>query len=438
MNIAILGFAREGQAAYEYWNHDGNQLTICDRNQAISLPDDVEPQLGEEYLGNLDRFDLIVRTAGLHPNLIQEANPSVSDILSKVTSSVDTFIRACPTTNIIGVTGTKGKGTTSVLITKMLESAGYTVHLGGNIGIAPLKLLQNRIAPDDWVVLELSSFQLIDLKASPHIAVCVMVTEEHLNWHADYLEYITAKQQLFRWQTENDIAIYFGLNEESKSIASVSAGRLIPYMQAPGAEVIDDQEISINGRTLCATSEIKLLGKHNWQNICGAATAVWQVTHDTAAIHEAIISLEALPHRLEPVRNVNGIRYYNDSFASAPGSTVAALDAVTGIKVLVTGGLDKGLDLTELVTAISSHKESLRKVFIIGNIGPRIAKTLQKHGFSNYEILAGVTMADIVSHASRAAQVGDSVLFSPGSSSFDMFKDFEDRGNQFKEAVSRL
>lgn len=438
MNIAIIGFAREGQAAYEYWNKAGNTLTICDRNEAVALPDGAAFQLGEKYLSNLSQFEMIVRTAGLHPRLIQEANPDNPDILDKVTTSVNEFLRACPTRNIIGVTGTKGKGTTSVLIAKMLDTAGLRTHLGGNIGIAPLKLLRNRIEPTDWVVLELSSFQLLDIKSSPHIAVCVMMTEEHLNWHEDYSEYVTAKQQLFRWQNPDDIAIYFGPDTESKAIASASSGTLIPYMQVPGAEVLHDEKIVIDGQIICKTDEIKLLGKHNWQNICAAATAVWQVTHDISSIRRAIINMEALPHRMEPVREVNGVRYYNDSFASAPGSAVAALDAVEGTKVLITGGMDKGLDLTELANAISSHNESLRKVLIIGQIASRLAKTLQKHGYTNYEILSGVTMPDIVKYAASAAQVGDHVLFSPGTSSFDMFKDFEDRGNQFKEAVTAL
>ena len=438
MKIAIIGFAREGQAAYEYWSHDDNELTICDLNDKVKLPTGVSSQLGASYLKNLGRFDVIVRTAGLHPREIAKANPETPAILDRVTTSADEFLRTCPSRNIIGVTGTKGKGTTSVLIAKMLEAAGYRTHLGGNIGIPPLKLLENDINPDDWVVLELSSFQLIDIKHSPHIAVCVMMAEEHINWHEDYPEYIASKQQLFRWQQPDDIAIYYGPDKESKHVVSVSSGKQIPYMQTPGAEVINNERIVIDGQPICHVSEIKLLGKHNWQNICAAATAVWQITHDVSALRHAVINLASLPHRLEPVREVGGVQYFNDSFASAPGSTIAALDAVRDKKVLIVGGLEKGLDLSELADAILSHKDNLTKVIIIGTVGTRIAKELQKRNFDNYELLKDVSMSDIVTRAKKVAKVGNAVLFSPGSSSFDMFKDFVDRGEQFKQAVNAL
>lgn len=438
MNVAIVGFEREGRAAYEHWRSLGHEVTICDQDPHKNVPKGVAVQLGPDYLHNLDRFDLIVRTAGLHPNKIIEANPNAPDIARKITTSVDEFMRVCPTRNIVGVTGTKGKGTTSVLTAKMLEAAGYRVHLGGNIGVAPIKLLDSDIQPNDWVVLELSSFQLIDLKTSPHIAICVMMAEEHLNWHRDFDEYITAKQQLFRWQTVDDFAIYYGPDALSKQVASISPGELIPYMQAPGAQVLHDERIVIGDEPICRTSEIKLLGKHNWQNICAAATAVWQVAHDARALRTAIVNMAALEHRLEPVREVSGVQYYNDSFSSNPGSTIAALDAIPGTKVLVVGGVDKQLDLVELANVLSAHKQSLRKVLIIGEIAPRLARTLQAHGFDNYEVLKNVRMPDIVKHAAHAAQAGDSVLFSPGSSSFDMFKDFVDRGEQFKESVHTL
>lgn len=438
MKVAIVGYEREGRVAFEYWSRGGHDTTICDQDPDKNVPQDVPTQLGPDYLKDLGRFDLVVRTAGLYPGKIVQANPQAPGIADKITTSVDEFLRVSPTRNIVGITGTKGKGTTSVLTAKMLEAAGYRVHLGGNIGIPPLQLLDAGIGPDDWVVLELSSFQLTDLKRSPRIAVCVMMAEEHLNWHRDLDEYITAKQQLFRWQKPDDVAIYYGPDELSERIASGGPGQLIPYMQAPGAEVLNDERIVIGDEPICKTSEIKLLGKHNWQNICAALTAVWQVTHDARALRQAIIGTTALEHRLEPVREVGGVQYYNDSFASAPGSTVAALDAVPGPKVLIVGGLDKGLDLTELADGVSAHKRALRKVLIIGEIAPRISRTLKAYGFGNYEILTGVTMPDIVKHAAHAAQVGDSVLLSPGSSSFDMFKDFVDRGEQFKEAVNEL
>jgi len=187
----------------------------------------------------------------------------ISALYTKVTTVTNEFMRVCPTRNIIGVTGTKGKGTTSTLIAKMLEAADKTVHLGGNIGIPPLDLLKRNIQPDDWVVLELANFQLIDLKSSPSIAVCLMVVPEHLNWHTDMAEYIAAKQQLFIWQTSDDIAIYYDGNEYSHTIAAAGMGSKLPYYAPPGVE-IRDGALRIDELYTCSTSELKLLGTHNW------------------------------------------------------------------------------------------------------------------------------------------------------------------------------
>jgi len=211
MKIAILGYGSQGRAAYEYWR-DGNEITICDGNSKLELPTDVNTQLGADHLKGLERFDLLVRSPIVHPRAIVAANSP--DILAKVTTVTNEFLRVCPTKNVIGVTGTKGKGTTSTLIALMLEAAGHRVHLGGNIGIPPLDMLKNDIQPDDWVVLELANFQLIDLQHSPRIAVCLMVVPEHLDWHTDPAEYFAAKTQLFRWQTAEDFAIYFADNDE--------------------------------------------------------------------------------------------------------------------------------------------------------------------------------------------------------------------------------
>lgn len=442
MKIAILGFAGQGQSAYHYWNVPENEIIICDSDADTSVPDDIDSQLGNDYLSNLDKFDLLIRTPALHPKTIQAANPNNPNILDKVWTNTNEFLKVCPTRNIIGVTGTKGKGTTSTLITHILDAAGFRVHLGGNIGIPPLDMLANAIQPDDWVVLELANFQLIDLKASPHIAVCLMIEPEHLNWHASVDEYVEAKRQLFEHQAENDIAIYYAENNFSKSVASASKGLTIPYMNKPGAYVVEsatgDDYIQIDGHKICDTKEIQLLGKHNWQNVCAAITAVWNITQDIEAIRKAVVSFRGLPHRLEKVREVNGVTYYNDSFSAAPGATIAAIEAIGGNKVIIVGGVDKHLDLSELARSILVHKSDIHRIIVIGEVGHKIEKALQNHGFENFDILENVTMPQIVDHARHVSRNGDSVILSPGTSSFDMFKNFEDRGVQFKNAVNAL
>ncbi len=434
MKIAILGFAGQGTSAYEYWNTADNQITICDQNTATAIPSGAASQLGPDYLQNLDQFDLIVRTPILHPRDIVAANPNAPDILDKVTTNTNEFFRVCPTKNIIGVTGTKGKGTTSTLITRILEAAGKRVHLGGNIGIPPLELLKDNIQPDDWVVLELANFQLIDLHHSPHIAVCLMVMPEHLDWHEDMEEYIAAKQQLFIHQTEQDIAVYYANNENSESIADASEGTLIPYYAIPGA-IIKGDSVVMHNQEICKTSELKLLGQHNWQNVCAAITATWQITQDTDAIRQVLTTFSGLEHRLELVRELRGVLYYDDSFGTTPETAMVAIESFSQPKVVILGGSDKGVLFDSLAKTVKQN--DVRAVIAIGKMGPAIAKSLRSVGFTNI-INGGQTMAEIVAQATDAAESGDVVLLSTACASFDMFANYKDRGEQFRAAVTAL
>jgi UDP-N-acetylmuramoylalanine--D-glutamate ligase len=435
MKIAILGYGREGQAAYAYWSTADNQLTICDQDKALALPGGATGQLGPTYLEGLEQFDLIVRTPGLYPGEIVAANTPA--ILDKVTTNTNEFFQVCPSKNLIGVTGTKGKGTTATLITKLLRGVGKRVHLGGNIGTPPLALLQESIQPDDWVVLELSSFQLIDLKQSPHIAVCLMIAPEHLNWHASFEEYVTAKSQLFSHQAATDYAIYFATNDISKKIAANGQGTKLPYYSPPGAYVQDDT-IVIDDQTICKVDELQLLGKHNWQNVCAAITAVWQISQDVEKMHAVVTSFRGLEHRLELVREINGVTYYNDSFASTPDAAAAAIEAIAGQKILILGGFDRQLPLEQLAQSVASAAQELRRVLLIGQSAQRLAETLTRAGCTNYQLSQAKSMAEIVTEAQALAKSGDAVVLSPGFASFDMFKDFEQRGEQFKAAVHDL
>ncbi len=440
--IAILGFDREGRASYDYFSVLGDTVTICDKNTDVDIPDGTASVLGNEYLDNLDRFDVLVRTPGMRPSLILDKNPGVA---AKITSGTNEFFKACPTPNIIGVTGTKGKGTTSTLIANMLEASGKTVHLAGNIGVAALSLLSN-ISSEDWVVLELSSFQLADCKASPHIAVCLMMAEEHIDTHGSFEAYMTAKEQLFAHQLPGDVAIYYYPNIYSKKVASAGAGQKVPYYHSPGAEIVEDQVV-IDGHTLCMTAELKLLGTHNWQNVCAAVTAVWYAAHsgvgpetepDFAAMRRVLTSFTGLPFRIELRRTVNNIRYYNDSFASAPPTTIAAMRSIVAPKVMIIGGFDRNLDVSELVNAVIADADSVRKLLLIGAAKARVAQALEGAGFSNFVMSNATNMNGIVHEATSLAQSGDAVVLSPGFPSFDMFKDFEDRGRQFNIAVEAL
>lgn len=436
MKVALVGFELEGRAALIYWQKQGAEITICDQNtaKASEIPAGVASQLGEGYLQGLDRFDIIWRTAGINPNTILKGNPGVAD---RITTTINEFMRVCPTRHVIGVTGTKGKGTTSTLIARMLAAANEQVYLGGNIGISPFDFLP-QLTENSWVVLELSSFQLADLRHSPSIALCLMVVPEHLNWHDDMDDYILAKAQLFQHQSPADLAIYYADNEISQQIAGYSPALKMPYYAEPGAHVENNATIVIAGQQIVQTSELKLIGRHNWQNVCAAVTVVWQITQNVMALRSVLTTFTGLEHRLERVRELDGITFYNDSFAATPDATMAALEAIPEPKVAIVGGFDRGLPLNRLAKCIADHAGDIRKLIIIGTSGRRLAGELELAGFSNYIIEAAKATPIIVGTARSYAQAGDAVILSPGFASFDMFKNFEDRGQQYKQAVRAL
>ncbi len=431
MKIAIIGYGLQGASSYEYWRKD-NQITICDQNEIQNPPKDVELRIGSDHLKNLNDFDLIVRSPSVHPKDIISANGE--QIKNKITTNTNEFFKVCPSKNIIGVTGTKGKGTTSTLITKMLEETGRKVHLGGNIGTPPLEMLEAGIDKNDWVVLELANFQLIDIKYSPHIALCLMVVPEHQDWHQDMEEYVNAKSQLFSHQTETDIAIYYSKNEISKKIASSGNAAQIPYYNYPGA-VVEDEYIKIDSNEICKISDIKLLGRHNLQNVCAAVTTIWQIDKKIATIQNVLSTFSGLEHRLELVRELEGVKYYDDSFATTPESAIVAIEAFKSPKIIILGGSDKGAKYNELAKTVNSG--NVRHVILIGDTAQAIEAALVQEGYNNYsfgnsEINEIVTLAKVKSHP------GDVVLLSTGCASFGIFKDYKDRGDKFKSAVRSL
>lgn len=431
MKIAILGYSLEGKSSYEYFAvQGGHELTICDRNADVEVPAGAASKLGDGYLDNLDSFDLLVRTAGLAPSAILKKNPGVA---AKITSNVNEFLKACPTKNVICVTGSKGKGTTSTLIALMLKAAGKQVELGGNIGVPALNMLP-KLDSESWVVLELSSFQLIDLKTSPRIGVCLMVVPEHLDWHLSVDEYIESKSQLFASQSSEDIAIYFSENETSKQVALAGSGRKIPYFKPPGA-VIEDGAVKIGGQAICKTSELKLLGKHNWQNVCAAVTAVWQATQDIGALRSVLTSFSGIEHRLELVRELDGVKYYDDSYGTSPETAIVALEAFEQPVIMILGGRTKGIPFENLAKSVAGRNP--KQVITIGETGPEIAGLFRKNGYDKITE-GGKDIEEIARQARELAGPGDVVLLSPACTSFDMFKSYKERGELFAKAVQAL
>ncbi len=437
MKIAILGYGLEGQASLNYFNKPGNSITICDQDLNLAKIEGVDYRLGEDYLKNLTDFDCIVRSPGINPELIYEANPGIDK--NKITSGTNLFFENSPTKNIIGITGTKGKGTTSTLIHRMLLEVGKKSHLAGNIGVPAMNLLSDNLGPEDYVVLEMSSFQLSDCKYSPHIAVCIMITQDHLDWHGRIEDYLAAKSSIVKQQTADDIVIYLGSNNKSKALAELSMGHKIPYLESPGAK-IENNYVVIDGQSICSVDEIGLLGEHNQQNVCAALTCVWQVSKDVSSLARVIKIFTGLKYRIEFLKEKDGVRYYNDSFASDPDASAAGMKAITSPKVLIVGGFDRKLDLATMVDAIleEENKGLIRKLVIIGASGKRLAQDLDNRDFKNYTILDTKDIVEIVHTAKDLANSGDAVILSPGFASFDMFKNFEERGKAFADAVDQL
>jgi UDP-N-acetylmuramoylalanine--D-glutamate ligase len=444
MKIAILGYARQGQSAAEYYSHDkNNEITICDIKENIKLPKNYQKKLGKTYLDNLDEFDLIVRSPSIHPNNIVKSNDT--KILEKVTTTTNIFFEVCPTKNIIGVTGTKGKGTTSTLISKMLEKAGYRVHLGGNIGLDPLQLLKENIKAQDWVVLELANFQLIDIKYSPKIAICLMTTPEHQDWHESIEEYYQAKSNLFRYQKQNDLAIYNGNYKSSEFIASISPAKKhlrfdVPLIGNPPknteAAFVKDDSIYYKNSFICKEGDIALLGRHNLENACAAISAIWEISkNNLKAITDTLNSFSGMKHRLEFVSEINQVKYYNDSFATTPEATIAAIRAFNKPIVIILGGSFKGVELNQVVDEVLNS--TVKWVVAIGDSADYFVNNLIASGFNNISKIE-TNMNDIVEEATKRSTAGDVVLLSTACASFGMFENYEDRGNQFKQVVNSL
>lgn len=427
MKIAILGFGREGESAFRHWNNPNNQITIHDNNPNISLPADTGSELGANAFHNLDSYgyDLLVRTPGLRLDF--------DNIKTPITTVTNEFMDKCPAA-VIGVTGTKGKGTTATLIYEILSLAGYKTHLLGNIGVPALDEL-SLIGAGDLVVYEMSSFQLFDIKKSPHVAVCLMVTEDHLDWHKDLKEYQSSKANIFKFQKPSDIAVYFADDQVSSQLALHSAGE-IKYSYGLNADIsFSDENIKAFGQEIIKTSEVGLPGPHNLQNICAAIAAVWDYTDDVNIISQAIKNFTGLPYHIELVADKQGIRYYNDSFSTNPTSAIAAINSFSEPLVVFLGGYDKNADFSELANVIKYHK--IRKVITYGQTGQKLYQSLQNAGVSA-EYIAGDDFKKIISAGNSASQPGDVVLFSPACASMDMFTDYKARGQQFNNIVESL
>ncbi|MDB5163079.1 MAG: putative UDP-N-acetylmuramoylalanine--D-glutamate ligase [Candidatus Saccharibacteria bacterium] len=427
MKIAIAGYGIEGQENFRYWSQwPENELTIVDEKcTGTDIPEGVASLVAPDAFSQLAGFDMVIRTAGLAPRKISTDG--------KIWSATNEFFEKCPAP-IIGVTGSKGKGTTASLIASILEAAGKKVWLVGNIGVPALSVL-SQIQAEDIVVYELSSFQLWDIERSPKTAVVLYIETEHLDVHSSMEEYVEAKAHITRFQSADDVLIYNASNLYSSQIAEQSSAQKVGFPSYEAAHVRDGW-FYYGQQQLFPLDTVTIPGAHNIDNTLAAIDAVWAYTGDAEDIATGIADFKGLPHRLSLVRAVNGVEYYDDSIATTPTSAIAALRAFADKpKVLILGGSSKGSDFSELAQEITQHDV---QVILIGDEAERIAEALQAAQFSNYEIIQDASAEAFTRRAAEIAQPGSVVLLSPAAASFGLFKNYVDRGEQFIAAVNAL
>lgn len=427
MKIAIAGYGVEGEASYRYWSADSsNEVVIADqRDPDNKLPENVKAIIGEDAFEELDGFDLVIRTAGLAPDKIKTNG--------KIWSATNEFFAKC-SAPIIGVTGTKGKGTTASIIDSILKMAGKKTWLVGNIGGRPALDMLDKIQPDDVVIYELSSFQLWDIERSPQVAVVLFIEQEHLDVHAGMEDYLEAKSNIARYQNPDNLVVYNQNNRYALEISELSPARKIGYPN-PSAGHVKNNGFYYNEQKICSIDTLKIPGVHNQENACAAITVAWQFTQNTSAIEKGLADFQGLPHRLQLVRTVNEVSYYDDSIATTPSAAIAALRAFDNPKVIILGGSFKGSDFDELGQELTKHQV---KAILIGKESIPIAKSCKKAGFRNFEILEEPTVKELVDKAKTLAEPGSVVLLSPAAASFGLFKDYKDRGDKFQQEVNKI
>ena len=445
--IAMLGLGvSHTQLIFDFLKQ-GAKVYACDRrerDQIGPLADKLEAagaklRLGSGYLDNLE-VDVIFRTPGMNYHLPELEAARKRGIA--VTSEMEVFFDLCPAT-IFGVTGSDGKTTTTTLIAKMLEAEGKKVFIGGNIG-TPLLPEIEKITAVDFVVVELSSFQLISMRKSPDVAVITNVAPNHLDVHKDMDEYVEAKKNIILHQNAFSRTVLNRDNEITESMRKYARGQLLGFSMTKklnnGAWLDEKGVLHMAYRgidvPIMDKKEISIVGDHNVENYLTAITAVWGYV-SIKSIKQVAHEFKGVEHRIEHVRELDGVDYYNDSIASSPTRTIAALKAFNRPLILLAGGYDKHIPFEPMVSELI---KKVKILYLCGDTADRIEASVKAS--PDYKgkpvIIKTENLAESVEKAHAAAEKGDAVLLSPASASFDAFKNFVERGKYFKELVNNL
>ena len=434
--IAVLGLGVSNRPLVRLLLEFGCDVTGCDRTPREKLDAEVlelekmgcKLRCGDTYLDGVEA-DVLFRTPGMHPG-----NPAIRGLAEKgayVTSEMEVFFEVCPC-NLIAVTGSDGKTTTTTLISEMLRADGKKVWLGGNIG-TPLLPLVRQMRETDYAVVELSSFQLMDMTRSPARAVVTNLAPNHLDVHKDMEEYVEAKKNIFKFQNETGLLV---LNQDNAiTDAFIGNGKTVKFSRRGMAHVcLNGDIITRGGEAVLDVKDILLPGVHNIENYMAAIAAVEGLVSDET-IRSVAKNFGGVEHRIELVRIKDGVRFYNDSIASSPSRTIAGLRSFREKVILIAGGYDKHIPYDVLGPEVCEH---VKKLFLCGATAPLIRAAVENCGEEQPEITDCGDFESAVRSAAAAAQEGDVVLMSPASASFDQFKNFMVRGEFFKKIVKEL
>ena len=437
--IAVLGLGVSNRPLVRLLLEFGCDVIGCDKTPREKLDDEVlalekagcKLHVGETYLDGVEA-DIVFRTPGMHPS-----NPAIEALRARgaeVTSEMEVFFEVCPCT-LLAVTGSDGKTTTTTLVSEMLKAAGKTVWLGGNIG-TPLLPLVREMKETDYAVVELSSFQLMDMKRSPARAVITNLAPNHLDIHKDMAEYIEAKTNIFRYQDERGLLILNADNAITSGFRGNGTTRF--FSRQKEADVcVTDGVICRHGEKVLPVGDILIPGVHNVENYMAAIAMVEGLVDDETIRHVAK-TFGGVEHRIELVRVKDGVKFYNDSIASSPSRTIAGLRSFPEKVILIAGGYDKHIPYDVLGPEICKH---VKKLFLGGATGEKIRQAViscPEYDSQKLEIMDCGSFEPAVRAAAAAAEAGDVVLMSPASAAFDQFKNFMVRGEYYKKLVKEL
>ena len=435
--IVVLGLGVSNRPLVRLLLEFSCDVTGCDRTPREKLDEEVlelermgcKLSVGDGYLDNLSA-DLVFRTPGMHPG-----NPAIVALReqgAEITSEMEVFFEVCPCTKI-AVTGSDGKTTTTTLVSEMLKAAGHKVWLGGNIG-TPLLPLVREMKATDFAVVELSSFQLMDMRRSPHVALITNLAPNHLDIHKDMDEYVEAKKNIYRFQSAGDILVVNADNDITAPLAGPGATHAFSRAGKNVRVRLEDGIIYRDGTPVLNKHDILLPGEHNVENYMAAIAVVEGLVEDET-IRTVAKTFGGVAHRIELVRVKDGVRYYNDSIASSPSRTMAGLRSFPEKVILIAGGYDKHIPYDVLGPEICTH---VKKLFLCGATAPQIRAAVENCSMDKPEMTDCGKFEAAVKAAVAAAEAGDVVLMSPASASFDEFKNFAVRGDFFKKLIMEL